>query len=318
MSTPRATDISRVTLGDIQIDVVYRRVLVPGRERVELPHRTFELLWIFLLEPRVLHERTALLERVWPGLIVEDGNLSQNIWTLRRALGDRGKDWIRTIKKNGYVFDPDCEIIITRTQTPTPTRVEAHPLFRDEVPDTKQRDQDPADFGAEPARPPRPARSVRRLLTISVFSLFMLGTAYLIRNATSLEASTRTPTAIRLAETLDTTSSNADVIRTLNSWLSWMFHAIPDVILLAPDAPGTEVPEYRIELASGMNSGSKDSIWIRARVTGPVRQPGAAGMKTAPTHDILLHAPRGNVNAAIATMGKRVLARVLPKHAEAR
>ena len=83
-------------IGEVEIDLRYRRVRRPEGE-VELPHRIFELLLLLAAEPHVVHSRSDLLRRVWPGLVVEDANLSQSVWALRKALGEAQKDWIRTV-----------------------------------------------------------------------------------------------------------------------------------------------------------------------------------------------------------------------------
>ncbi|MFY8041889.1 MAG: winged helix-turn-helix domain-containing protein, partial [Rhodoferax sp.] len=49
----------------------------------------FDLLLVFLAEPGVLLTRDTLFERVWPGVVVEDSNLSQSVWMLRKALSKR-------------------------------------------------------------------------------------------------------------------------------------------------------------------------------------------------------------------------------------
>ncbi|MEQ1646914.1 MAG: hypothetical protein ABL959_25890, partial [Pyrinomonadaceae bacterium] len=43
---------------------------------------------------------------IWPDSFVEEGNLTQNIYLLRRTLGkdENGKDWIETMPRRGYVF----------------------------------------------------------------------------------------------------------------------------------------------------------------------------------------------------------------------
>ena len=102
---------SQCRVGDLRIDLRYRRVIRPDQD-IELPQRMFDLLLVFLSEPETLHTRSALFDRVWPGVIVEDANLSQSVWMLRKALGEERKHWIRTVTKSGYVFEP-------------PTRVEA-------------------------------------------------------------------------------------------------------------------------------------------------------------------------------------------------
>ena len=103
--TPWPVDATRLQVGDLLVDLRYRRINGPEQE-VELPQRVFDLLLAFLAEPGVLHTRASLFERVWPGVVVEDANLSQSIWMLRKALGPERRDWIRTVPGSGYVFEP--------------------------------------------------------------------------------------------------------------------------------------------------------------------------------------------------------------------
>ncbi len=48
--------------------------------------------------------RTSLLEQVWPGLSVEDGNIHVHISALRKALdeGAGGKSYVVTVPGRGY------------------------------------------------------------------------------------------------------------------------------------------------------------------------------------------------------------------------
>ncbi len=51
-------------------------------------------------------EKDELLQEVWPDTFVEEANLTQNIFTLRRALGDERADptYIETVARRGYRF----------------------------------------------------------------------------------------------------------------------------------------------------------------------------------------------------------------------
>jgi TolB-like protein/Flp pilus assembly protein TadD len=50
--------------------------------------------------------KAELMARAWPGVIVEEGNLTVQVATLRKELGTRpdGQDWIVTIPRIGYRF----------------------------------------------------------------------------------------------------------------------------------------------------------------------------------------------------------------------
>ena len=51
-------------------------------------------------------EKEELLQKVWPGVFVEEGNLPRHIFNLRQVLGDSpdGRKYIETIPKRGYRF----------------------------------------------------------------------------------------------------------------------------------------------------------------------------------------------------------------------
>lgn len=53
--------------------------------------------------------RDALIEAAWPGLVVEDANLTVQVGALRKALGQRsdGRDWIGTVPRFGYRLQRD-------------------------------------------------------------------------------------------------------------------------------------------------------------------------------------------------------------------
>ncbi|HSX58650.1 MAG TPA: winged helix-turn-helix domain-containing protein [Tahibacter sp.] len=106
---PWPADTRLVRLGEIEIDPRYRTVSRAGVMH-ELNPRCFELLLLFLSEPRTLHTRDAIFRRVWRGAVVEDANLTTSIWLLRRALGGAAKQWIRTVSKQGYIFDPPAGV----------------------------------------------------------------------------------------------------------------------------------------------------------------------------------------------------------------
>ena len=75
-----------------------RRLLVRGRT-VALGARAFDLLLLLAEAPGRLLHKEELLERVWPGVVVEENNLAVQISHLRKALGG---DAIVTIPGRGY------------------------------------------------------------------------------------------------------------------------------------------------------------------------------------------------------------------------
>jgi DNA-binding winged helix-turn-helix (wHTH) protein len=91
--------------GGFQLDPD-RLILLRDGEPVALTHKLFETL-VFLVENRGrILERGELIQALWPESFVGEGNLSQNIFLLRKLLGDdgNGRAFIRTIPSKGYKF----------------------------------------------------------------------------------------------------------------------------------------------------------------------------------------------------------------------
>src|SRR5580704_12524954 len=78
------------------------------RNNVPLPlgGRAIQLLMILVARHGELVTKEELTKSLWPSTIVEEGNLSTQIWTLRKALGDaeRPHRWIGTVAGRGYRF----------------------------------------------------------------------------------------------------------------------------------------------------------------------------------------------------------------------
>lgn len=76
------------------------RLLVDGVP-ASLGARALDLLFALAAEPGRLLGKHALLERVWPGLVVEENHLATQVSTLRKLLGG---DVIATVPGRGYRF----------------------------------------------------------------------------------------------------------------------------------------------------------------------------------------------------------------------
>lgn len=81
-----------------------RRTLRKGNLAVHLTPKEFEILRYLLENPDRVVSRDELMTQLWPGVVVEEANLTQNIFLLRKALGETpsGKPYIETIPKRGY------------------------------------------------------------------------------------------------------------------------------------------------------------------------------------------------------------------------
>jgi DNA-binding winged helix-turn-helix (wHTH) protein/TolB-like protein/Tfp pilus assembly protein PilF len=82
------------------------RLLLRDKELVPLTPKTFDILLILVENGGHLVEKEDLMKRVWPHTFVEEGNLTQNVSLLRKALGERanGPQFIETVPRRGYRF----------------------------------------------------------------------------------------------------------------------------------------------------------------------------------------------------------------------
>jgi DNA-binding winged helix-turn-helix (wHTH) protein len=91
-----------IEFGRFRVLLRRRRLLADGVP-VELGTRAFDLLLVLLEADGALVEKSELLSRVWPGMVVSEENLKVQISALRKALGAE-RDFIRTDFGRGYRF----------------------------------------------------------------------------------------------------------------------------------------------------------------------------------------------------------------------
>jgi DNA-binding winged helix-turn-helix (wHTH) protein len=92
-----------IVIGEWAFDPASRCLLAGGGER-RLSPKAADVLQALAQTPRQVWSRDALLERVWPDVIVGEEVLTHAIAELRRALGDdfRAPAYVETIAKRGY------------------------------------------------------------------------------------------------------------------------------------------------------------------------------------------------------------------------
>jgi TolB-like protein/DNA-binding winged helix-turn-helix (wHTH) protein/Tfp pilus assembly protein PilF len=79
------------------------RKLLRGNEIVELTPKAFDTLLLLVRNSGHLLDKDELISRVWPETFVEEGSLSNNIFLLRKALGE-DPAFIETVPRRGYRF----------------------------------------------------------------------------------------------------------------------------------------------------------------------------------------------------------------------
>ncbi|MGQ0735428.1 MAG: winged helix-turn-helix domain-containing protein [Acidobacteriota bacterium] len=81
---------------------VDRRSLLRGNEPVQVAARAFDVLVALIDQRHRVVDKDELIGRVWPDQIVEEANLTQQIFVLRRLLGHGS--FITTVPRRGYQF----------------------------------------------------------------------------------------------------------------------------------------------------------------------------------------------------------------------
>jgi TolB-like protein/Tfp pilus assembly protein PilF len=81
-------------------------LLLRNGKPVALTPKAFETLLVLVRSAGHVVGKDVLIKAVWPDTYVEEANLTQNVFTLRKALGsgDRGRPYIETIPRRGYRF----------------------------------------------------------------------------------------------------------------------------------------------------------------------------------------------------------------------
>jgi DNA-binding winged helix-turn-helix (wHTH) protein/Tol biopolymer transport system component len=89
-------------LGEYEIDVKRRQIRRDGN-LIPLPAKPFEVLLLLISRPGVV-SKEELMQAIWPDAIVEESNLTQSVFLLRKALTDTasGSRYIITLPGIGY------------------------------------------------------------------------------------------------------------------------------------------------------------------------------------------------------------------------
>jgi TolB-like protein len=101
---------------DAQSESLFR-----GAEPTALGRRAVALLRLLLERAGEPVSKEALIEAAWPGLAIEDGNLTVQIAALRRVLGEEanGASWIETLPRRGYRYVGPPIPIVNGAGTPS-------------------------------------------------------------------------------------------------------------------------------------------------------------------------------------------------------
>lgn len=109
-----------------------RQQLLRHQEPLRVGGRALDLLTALVQRPGEVVSKRDLIARVWPGLVVEEGNLKVNISALRRLLEDGGdpSGYIETVVGHGYRFNGAVRFVACRAtppRAPSPARIDNLP-----------------------------------------------------------------------------------------------------------------------------------------------------------------------------------------------
>jgi DNA-binding winged helix-turn-helix (wHTH) protein/tetratricopeptide (TPR) repeat protein len=95
-----------------RVDVA-NRLLLLNDQPVSVTPKAVEILIVLIANRGQIMSKTDLMSVVWPETVVEEGNLSQNIYLLRKRLNGpaNGRPYVETIARRGYRFNGDVREI---------------------------------------------------------------------------------------------------------------------------------------------------------------------------------------------------------------
>src|SRR5215469_3636069 len=98
-------DEERYRFGSFVLEVTGRE-LRRGEALVPLPGKAFDLLLTLVRGAGQVVTKSQLMAALWADTVVEESNLTQTVFVLRKALGeDTGQTgFIRTVPRRGYEF----------------------------------------------------------------------------------------------------------------------------------------------------------------------------------------------------------------------
>ncbi|MGA9354386.1 MAG: winged helix-turn-helix domain-containing protein [Terriglobales bacterium] len=95
-----------------------KRLLLRDNQPVPLQPKAFETLLVLIKNSETVVLKDELMKSVWPGTFVEESNLAQNIFVLRKTLGEASGDhrYIVTVPGRGYRFTETVRFVPQQQQ----------------------------------------------------------------------------------------------------------------------------------------------------------------------------------------------------------
>lgn len=112
----QTTSPQQYSFGPFRLEPAEGRLTRDG-EVVRLPPKALDMLVVLVNRSGRLVTKEELLAEVWAGTFVEEGNLTVNMTTLRRALGEE-TNYIETVPKRGYRFTAEVTTEVVEGAAP--------------------------------------------------------------------------------------------------------------------------------------------------------------------------------------------------------
>lgn len=159
--------------GPFLLEESEHRLLRDG-QLVPLAPKVFETLLMLVQRSGRVVGKDEMMKTIWPDSFVEEANLTQYVFALRKALGEdnNGNVYIETVPKHGYRFVADVNEL---KEEPAGLVLEKHTslrIFAEEVQTTGIRTTGPQVPIAIPSIPPETRRrSGRIILTVATLAV---------------------------------------------------------------------------------------------------------------------------------------------------
>lgn len=118
MTTAPAKEYRGYRFGEFFFDLE-RRSLFRDSQEIPLRPRSFQILSYLVANHGRLITRDELMQAVWADTIVTDDSLTQCVIDIRRALGDTEQQMIRTLPRQGYLFEAPVTAEVRTASLPT-------------------------------------------------------------------------------------------------------------------------------------------------------------------------------------------------------
>ena len=172
--------------GEFQLDTISRRLML-GSEIVTLTPKVLDLLIALVESQGKILGKGDLMGRLWPETYVEEGNLTQNISVLRKALAAGSpvevESYIETVPRHGYRFIPPVREVGTAIEEIlTVDRTHSRLVVEEEVTSSPETEVFPVLVDQSSSIRNARARAIVWWLAAIMIALAMAGAAVWWRN----------------------------------------------------------------------------------------------------------------------------------------